>query len=172
MALDTFSFASGATTAWYGTDVTSYVNQELATDSILSLGLYDPSAANIYLSFLSRESMASSPVLEVWINRGSTQQEDETDMLRPLSMELAPNPFNTSALIVMRGVRSLTADDAPRLRRYDMDGRLVSDFSSALQVHRHEIRVAWSANGLHSGIYLVRYSVKGKVLVEKALLLK
>ncbi|MFH0919090.1 MAG: DNRLRE domain-containing protein, partial [Fibrobacterota bacterium] len=166
-ALDTFSFASGATTVWYETDVTSYVNQELAKDSILSLGLYDPGAADIYLSFLSRESRASSPMLEVLSNDIPTAGTAGLKGKMAPFIRIQPNPFNPSVVITF----SIPAGQRVILDVFDVKGGRITRLLDG-QKDAGEHKLVWAGTQQASGVYLLRMQAGTKVLERKLVYLK
>jgi len=133
----------------------------LAKDSILSLGLYDPSAANMYINFLSRESMASSPMLEVLSNDIPTVGKARLKGEMAPFIRIQPNPFNPVTQIILN-----TGGQAASVHVFDLSGKKIASFQY------RDKPITWNAAGYASGIYIVKAEIGQLKLLKKAVILK
>jgi hypothetical protein len=86
-----------------------------------------------------------------------------------LRIKVNPTPFNPTARIELSG-NVLKEKPALRLRVYSTSGRLVADLSNALDPQSHT--VLFKADGLASGVYVVRCEVGTQAVTQRMTLLR
>ncbi|OGJ90499.1 MAG: hypothetical protein A2487_03735 [Candidatus Raymondbacteria bacterium RifOxyC12_full_50_8] len=158
-AIDTIVISNSI--GWKYANLTASLQAKAASDSLYSLGLYNPVSNGVYLDFKSRESGAP-PVLEVWINPGSMGRASEPDALRALFLEISPNPFNPSAVITF----SIPFAQKVVLDVFDVKGSRVTRLLDGKK-EAGEYRLIWSGSQQASGVYLLRMQAGAKILERK-----
>jgi hypothetical protein len=110
-------------------------------------------------NFEDRKSLMINII--AWLDSASYIQEISNKTPDKLSLEVTPNPFNTSCEI------SYTSEDDAYLAFHDLSGRLLEEVSVS-----GTGKYIWKADNLSSGIYFVRLIQKNRSLNKKIILLK
>ncbi len=90
--------------------------------------------------------------------------------MKPISLEIYPNPFRNSAEI-----RCQITDDRSQIRIFDVTGRLVQQWD--YQTIRLSDRISWDGKdklnrSLPAGVYFVQLETEGQKIARKAILLR
>jgi hypothetical protein len=87
------------------------------------------------------------------------------------NIECYPNPFTSSMTFK---INSRFKIEDLRLKIYDVNGKMVQDFTSKINNQPSSIlnQITWNPEHLPCGIYLVRARIKGRVLKKKISLIK
>lgn len=134
---------------------------ETMNQTILDIG---PGQWSFYVTavFESGDDSPASNVVVVNI----TDNQDNQATLVPLSLSIAPNPFQTQSVLSVRGMKG----SAPTLISiYNTKGQIVRQMSFA---GRSEINWSWDGKDMHQtdvspGIYLVRVTGAQKQCIAK-----
>ncbi len=85
-----------------------------------------------------------------------------------ISIEANPNPFHAAAVLTVRG----SGKRNKALCIYNLQGKLIRDFSHALRGCPPVVTVHWNATNLPPGVYVAKLMADEKSYTKKITLLK
>jgi len=94
------SVAVSASNVYYEFDVTAFVQEQLAGDGVVSLGIWDIGASNVNVSFNSREASSSKPELFVQTSGNVTTINDLNTKTGKKIVSIYPNPLSQDVLTI------------------------------------------------------------------------
>jgi hypothetical protein len=105
--------------------------------------------------------------VQVWSKDSASTGTEKTSGMPESRIEAAPNPFNPSVVLTIRGMSTAgMARDVPSVRIYSMTGQCVADLSARVR----NGSVAWNASANTSGVYLLKVGMAGKAVTRKLVL--